>query len=171
MFFSTSRVARHRFALVQTQGLRRSDAAELLAVDRHTRKCIHGWPSCSSSRSMSRRKLAVVSSLCHRWQGAGRHAVADEGQVAVPLRTRARSLCRLRWGLGCRAAANEDYVTASTPTRARPPHRPRRSGSSPWRDGDLFDKKNRLTLFRRGPSNLSTSVPRSLDSVSARSIS
>jgi hypothetical protein len=33
--FMDGRVARHRFALVQTQGLRRSDAAELLAVDRH----------------------------------------------------------------------------------------------------------------------------------------
>jgi hypothetical protein len=108
--FTDGRAARHRFALVQTQGLRRRDAAELLVVDGPAAR---PHVPCLQKTETRRGELFAPPPTRGRSprrgrRGSGRRVVADEGPVTVPLRTRARSPRRLRRGLGRRAAPNED---------------------------------------------------------------
>jgi hypothetical protein len=107
--FTDGRAARHRFALVQTQGLRRRDAAELVVMDGPAAR---PHVPCLQKTETRRGELFAPPPTRGRSprrgrRGSGRRAVADEGPVTVPFRTRARSPRRLRRGLGRRAAANE----------------------------------------------------------------
>jgi hypothetical protein len=82
-------VARHRFALVQTQGLRRSDAARRAARRGQTHAQVY-------SRTAELLILTLhVKTETHR------------GELFVPPLTRGRSPRRRRWGAGHRAVADK----------------------------------------------------------------